>query len=52
MLNKNACFENIVNIKKISDKHDLSLICPFNFNLLICKLWSFLPCAVFRGVHI
>ena len=30
--------ENIVNIKKISDKHNLPLISPININLLFYEL--------------
>ena len=33
-----ADFENIVNIKKISNKHNLLLTSPFNINLLNYEL--------------
>ncbi len=44
--------ENIVNIKKISDKHNLSLISPININLLFYELQFCGHRAVFPGVHI
>ena len=40
MLNNRPFPKNIVNIKKISDKHNLSLISPININLLFYELQS------------
>ena len=41
--------ENMVNIKKISDKHNLPLTDPFNPNLLICKLRFLIGLSPFYG---
>ena len=46
-----AYSENIVNIKKISDKYNLSLIFRFNPNLLYCELCGFLGGALFASLH-